>query len=69
MSKDDSGFVYVGTAACGCRGAVAVDMADARTAKWVGEFIQDGLTVHRESLKTFRLLGLGCTHKPKWKTP
>jgi hypothetical protein len=38
---------YIGVKSCGCVVSVVVDFGDKETARWVGNFIKEGLTIER----------------------
>lgn len=69
MSDDDNTMVYLATDKCGCNVGVIVDNPEHQrdTAKEVGRWIRDGLTVRRITLTEFRPLPFG--HKCEAKKP
>lgn len=68
MSAEETGFVYVATAKCGCRvGVCSEDMPDKERAKAIASFIRDGLIVEREPVAHFRAAPFG--HKCDKKRP
>lgn len=61
---------YTARKECGCVVAVTVDTGDKETAKNVGEWIRDGLTIHRQTIEEFRnapagWFGCKCPKPPK----
>lgn len=54
-------YAYIGRKWCGCIVGCATDFGDKYTARWLSDFVKEGLTVERVKLEDVHL-DIDCPH-------